>query len=111
MGRILERTSSLDGAQANGVVGTAVNVAGCYAASMQVGGTFVAEVTAEASQCGDVWFEIYGRDVGDANHSLDKKITAPGMIVFEHLAGIQFLRAKTTAYTSGAVNACFAGVG
>lgn len=111
MARILERTSSLSAAAANDVIGTAVNVAGCLSASMQVGGTFVAEVTAEASQCGNVWFEIYGHDVSDANHALDKKITAPGMIVFEHLAGIQFLRAKTTAYTSGAVDACFAGVG
>lgn len=111
MGRILERTSSLTAAAANGVVGTAVNVAGCTAASMQVSGTFVADVTVEASQCGTVWFEIYGRDVSDSNHSLEKKIDAPGIITFENLAGIQFLRAKTTAFTSGAVNACFAGVG
>lgn len=111
MARILERTSSLTNAQANGLVGASVNVAGCTQASMQIGGTFTAEVTAEASQCGDVWFEIYGHDVSDASHDLAKKLTAPGLILFKELGGIQFLRAKTTAYTSGAVSACFAGVG
>jgi len=109
--RILERTNSLMNAEANGVVGAAVNVAGMRQASMQVGGTFVAEVTVEASQCGTVWFEVYGRELSDSSLRIAKKIDAPGMIAFENLCGIQFLRAKTTAYTSGAVMACFAAIG
>ena len=111
MARILERTSSLTDAQANGVIGTAVKVAGMKQAGAQVSGTFVGEITIEASQCGTVWFEMFGRNVGDSNHSLAKKVTAPTMLVFEHLGGIQFLRAKTTAYTSGGINVCIAGVG
>ena len=109
--RILARTTSLTAAAANGVVGASVNVAGLRQASMQVSGTFVGEVTIEASQCGDVWFEIYGRNLSDASHALDKKITAPGLLAIENLSGLQFVRAKTTAYTSGAINACFAGIG
>lgn len=109
--RILERTSSLTDVQADAVTGTAVNVSGMRQASVQVSGTFVAEVTIEASQCGTVWFEFYGRDVGDSNHALAKKITSPTMLMFENLGGIQFMRAKTTDYTSGAVNACIAGIG
>jgi hypothetical protein len=109
--RILARTPSLTDAAANGVVGASVNVAGLRQASMQVGGTFVGEVTIEASQCGDVWFEIYARNLSDSSHALDKKITAPGLLALENLSGLQFVRAKTTAYTSGAINACFAGIG
>jgi hypothetical protein len=111
MARILERTNSLMNAEANGVVGTSVNVSGMRQASMQVGGTFVGEVTIEASQCGDVFFEIYGKDYSSNSHAIAKKITAPGLIVIENLCGIQFLRAKTTAYTSGAIMACFAAIG
>ena len=109
--RILERTSTLTAAAANGVVGATVNVSGMRQASCQVSGTFVGEVTVEASQCGDVWFEIFGRDIGDSNHSLAKKVTSPTMLAFENLCGIQFMRAKTTAFTSGAINACIAGIG
>ena len=109
--RVLERTNSLMNAEANDVVGATINVSGMRQASMQVGGTFVGEVTIEASQCGDVWFEIYGRDYSDNSHAIAKKIDAPGLIVIENLCGIQFLRAKTTAYTSGAIMACFAAVG
>jgi hypothetical protein len=111
MARILERTNSLMNAEANDVVGATVNVAGCTQASMQISGTFTAEVTAEASQCGSVWFEMFGHDISDSSHDLAKKLTAPGLILFKELGGIQFMRAKTTAYTDGAVNACFAGVG
>lgn len=109
--RILERTSSLTGAAANGVVGASIRVAGCRQASMQISGEFTGEVTAEASQCGDVWFEIYGHDISDAQHGYAKKLTAPGLIAFKDLAGIQYMRAKVTAYTDGAINACFAGIG
>jgi predicted nucleotidyltransferase len=109
--RVLERTNSLMNAEANDVVGATINVSGMRQASMQVSGTFVGEVTVEASQCGDVWFEIYGRDYSDNSHAIAKKIDAPGLIVIENLCGIQFLRAKTTAYTSGAIMACFAAVG
>lgn len=109
--RILERTSSLTDAAANGVIGTAIKVAGMRQASMQVSGTFTGEVTLEASQCGTVWFEIYARDYSDANHAFAKKITAPGLLALDNLAGLQYLRAKTTAYTSGAINACIAGIG
>lgn len=109
--RILERTTTLNAAAANGVVGTAVNVSGMRQASCQVSGTFVGEVTVEASQCGEVYFEIFGRDVGSNNHPFAKKVTAPTLLAFENLCGIQFMRAKTTEYTSGAINACIAGIG
>jgi hypothetical protein len=46
--RILARTNSLDAAQANGVTGESVNVSGMRQASVQVGGTFVGEITVEA---------------------------------------------------------------
>jgi hypothetical protein len=109
--RILARTNSLDAAQANGVIGESVNVSGMRQASVQVGGTFVGEVTVEASQCGDVWFEFFGRNVGDSSHALAKKVTAPTLLAYENLCGIQFMRVKVTAYTSGEIDACIAGIG
>lgn len=109
--RILQRTNTLTAAAANGVVGATVNVAGMRQASVQIAGTFVGEVTVEASQCGDVWFEFFGKDVGDSNHDLAKKVTAPTLLAYENLCGIQFMRAKVTAYTSGEINACIAGIG
>jgi hypothetical protein len=108
--RILARTPSLTAAEATGP-GAPVNCAGMRQASMAVGGTFVGEVTIEASLCGDVWFEVFGRNYGDSGLAIAKKISAPGLIVLENLAGIQFLRANCNAYTSGAINACFAGIG
>lgn len=109
--RILEKTRTLTAAAANGVVGTAVSTAGMRQACAEVRGTFVGEITMEASLCGSVWFEVHLRNVGDSNHAFAKKVTAPALLAMENLSGIQFLRAKVSSYTSGEINVSIAGIG
>lgn len=108
--RIFPRTASLTAAGAN-TTGTPVNVAGLVAAACQVTGTFTADVNFKASVDGVTYFDIYGHDVGDATHGLEKKVTAPAIVQFRDLAGIQFLRADVANWSNGEVTAAFAGVG
>ena len=102
--RTLGNVNSLTAKAATGE-GTPVNVAAFNHASVQVTGTFSATVAIKASLDGVTWFDIYGHDVGDANHGLEKTVTAPSILQFRELAGIQFLRADVTIYSSGAVTA------
>jgi hypothetical protein len=109
--RILKKTPSLVAAAANGVVGATVSTAGFRQACMEVHGTFVGEVTVEASACGTVWFEVFMRNAGDSNHAYAKKVTAPTLLMMENLCGVQCLRAKVTSYSSGEIFASIAGIG
>lgn len=102
--RTLGSVASLADASAT-ATGTAVNVSAYNHASVQVFGTFVADVTLKASIDGVTWFDVYGKNLGDANHSLAKKVTAPAILQFQELAGVQFIRADVTDYTSGSVSA------
>ena len=97
-----QRSLSAAGALATG---TPINVSGYNHASVQVAGTFVGQVTFQASLDGVTWYEAVGHDLGDTNHALAKKVTAPKIIQFRELAGVQFLRADVTTYTSGAITA------
>ncbi len=108
--RILSPTATLSAKASNGP-GTAVNVAGFQCCAIQVTGTFTADVEFKASLDGVTFFEIYGHDVGDANHGYEKKVTAPKIITFRDLGGIQFLRADVANRTDGAVTAVVAGIG
>lgn len=110
MARILESSNSLTAKGANGA-GTAVNVSGCLSCVIQVTGTFVADAEFKASVDGVTYFEIYGHDTSDNQHALEKKVTAPALIQFRDLAGIQFLRADVANWTSGEVTAIVAGIG
>lgn len=102
--RTLGTAITLDAAAAT-ATGTAINVSAFNHASVQVSGTFVADVTLKASIDGVTWFDVYGYNLGDASHGLAKKVTAPAIIQFRELAGVQFVRADVTAYTSGTVTA------
>lgn len=102
--RTLGNVATLTAADAT-ATGVAVNVSAYNHASVQVSGTFVADVTLKASLDGVTWFEVYGRNIGDASHSLAKKVTAPAILQFQELAGVQFIRADVTSYTSGSVSA------
>lgn len=108
--RIFEKQTSLSAKAAAGE-GVPVNVAGFRDATMAIRGTFVADIIFKASLDGITWYDIVGRDVSDANHSFAKKITAPKLIQFRDIGGIQFLRADVDAYTSGAVTAEVTGDG
>lgn len=108
--RILETTNTLTAKETNGA-GTAVNVAGFQCCAIQVTGTFSADVDFKASIDGVTFFDIYGHDVGDANHDLAKKVTAPALLQFRDLGGIQFLRADVANRSSGSVTAIVAGIG
>lgn len=102
--RTLGNVTTLAAAAAT-ATGTAVNVAAFNHASVQVAGTFAGEVTFKASLDGVTWFDAYGHDLGDTNHALAKKVTAAAIVQFRELAGVQFLRADVTSYTSGTITA------
>jgi hypothetical protein len=102
--RTLGNVTTLAAADAT-ATGTVVNVSGYNHAAFQVTGTFVADVTFKASLDGVTWVDAYGHNLGDAGHALVKKVTAPGIVQFRELGGVQFLRADVTAYTSGEVTA------
>lgn len=102
--RTLGNTNSLTAKGATGE-GVPVNVAAFNHASVQVTGTFVGEVEFKASLDGVTWVDAYGHELSDATHDLAKKVTAPAIIQFRELAGVQFLRADVAAWTSGTITA------
>lgn len=108
--RIFSSKPTLSAAAAN-VTGTAVVVAGMQSTAIAVTGTFVADVEFYVSADGVTWYEAYGHDIGDANHAYAKKVTAPKMIQFRDLGGIQFMRCNVANYVSGAVTASLVGIG
>jgi hypothetical protein len=108
--RIFGKVASLTAKGANGE-GTPVNVGGMESSAIAVRGTFTAECVFKASADGVTWFDMYGHDVSDANHDLAKKVTAPALIQFRDLSGIQFLRADVENWSSGAVTAELVGIG
>ena len=108
--RILQTTNTLTAKGANGT-GTPVTVAGYQCCAIQVTGTFTADCVFKASVDGVTFFEIYGHDVGDANHGYAKKVTAPKIITFRDLGGIQFLRADVENWSVGTVTAIVGGIG
>lgn len=108
--RILPATNTLTAKAANGA-GTPVNVAGFQCCAIQVTGTFTADVEFKASIDGVTFFDIYGHNVGDSNHAYAKKVTAPKLITFRDLGGIQFLRADVANRSDGSVTAIVAGIG
>lgn len=108
--RIFSKFATLSAKAANGE-GTPVIVAGMGSASIAVKGTFTADVEFKASIDGVTWYDIYGSNVGDANHAYAKKVTAAALVQFRDLEGIQFLRADVANYASGDVTAELVGVG
>jgi len=108
--RVFSGVKTLDAKAANGE-GTPVNVAGVESTAVAVTGTFTADCTFHVSHDGVTWYEAYGHDIGDSNHGFAKKVTAPKMIQFRDLGGIQFMRCDVANYSSGAVTAVIAGLG
>ncbi len=108
--RIFGKVATLSAKAANGE-GTPVNVGGMESSAIAVRGTFTAECVFKASADGVTWFDMYGHNVSDANHDLAKKVTAPALVQFRDLSGIQFLRADVEAWSSGAVTAELVGIG
>jgi hypothetical protein len=108
--RIFGKVATLSAKAANGE-GTPVPVAGMQSTAIAVRGTFTAEVVFKVSADGVTWYEAYGHNIGSSNHALEKKVTAPAMIQFRDLGGIQFMRADVENYSSGAVTAELVGIG
>lgn len=102
--RTLGNVATLSAAAAL-TTGVSVNVARFNEAAIQVSGTFSGEVTFYASLDGVTWYEATGHDLSAANHALAKKVTEPKLIQFRELAGVQFLRADVTTYSSGSITA------
>lgn len=108
--RIFSKKTTLAAKGANGE-GIPIPVAGMESTCIAVRGTFTAEAVFKASVDGVTWYDIYGHDVGDTNHDLAKKVTAPKLIQFRDLGGIQFLRADVENWSNGAVTAELVGIG
>lgn len=80
--------------------GTAVAVEGMETAIMAVSGTFVGTVVFEGLGPDDVWYTLQAKPVG--GHVLVQSVTAAGAWIV-HIAGYTSVRARVSAYTSGAI--------
>ena len=81
--------------------GNLLDVDGISFVGIQVSGTFVGTVTFEATIDGDNWVSVEGASVGDST-SLSTTATAPGIWRISVL-GLSTIRARISAYTSGAI--------
>jgi len=87
--------------------GEAMNVAGLGLAGVQITGTFTATVTFEGTIDGSTWVSVLARNVADGTTSA----TATAPAVFQvPAAGLAQVRARVSAYTSGAITVVGHGV-
>lgn len=87
--------------------GTAFDVAGLALVTVQVTGTFVGTVTFEGTIDGSNWIAILARSVVDG--ATATTATAPGIYQLP-VAGLEQVRARVSAYTSGSITAIGRGV-
>ena len=83
--------------------GTVFQVDGCRSAMFQVSGTFVGTVTFEATVDGTNWVTYALGDISSTSRVHATSQTTPGIYVADDLAGLMAVRARISAYTSGAI--------
>ncbi len=87
--------------------GVDANVRNSEKGAIQIVGTFVGTIVFEATIDGTTFTAIAGRDVANADQSGGAAVstaTAPGMFFFNNLAGVLFVRARISVYTSGTID-------
>jgi hypothetical protein len=90
-----------DAAKATGN-GVSIGVSGFGVVSIQVSGTFVGTVTFEGTVDNESWFVVQAKNKGTA--TTGTTATAAGIYDID-VTGLQFVRARISAYTSGTITA------
>lgn len=83
-------------------VGTALDLSGLPAATLQIKGITTATVTFQATVDGTNWVGVALADLNSTTRARALTATADGIFLFEAAPGTQSLRANITAWTSGA---------
>lgn len=83
--------------------GTAFMVDGCRSAMFQITGTFVGTVTFEATVDGSNWATYALSDIGSTSRTHAATQSTAGIYMADDLAGLMAVRARISAWTSGAI--------
>jgi hypothetical protein len=83
--------------------GTVLPMDGAKAAMLQVTGTFVGTITFEATVDGSNWVTYALSDLSTAARTHATTQTTTGIYVADDGAGLAAIRARISAYTSGAI--------
>lgn len=81
--------------------GTALDVAGFSQVVLQVSGTFSGTITWEATVDGTNWIAVALADLNSTTRARATTATAVGLYLLDTIAGLQKVRARVSAYTSG----------
>jgi hypothetical protein len=85
--------------------GAELLVAGRSNVVIQVFGTFVGTITWEATMDGATWAGAALADLASATRARALTTTVAGLFMLDEVGGLQKVRARISAYTSGTVNA------
>jgi hypothetical protein len=103
MGSALGLLVCQDAATANGD-GLIYLVPGASSVTVCVSGTFNASIHFECTVSNGVWHEVSSHDLTSTSaNDKAKTISAPGVFLIPHVAGMQAFRARISGYSSGAV--------
>ena len=85
--------------------GTEIELAGRSNLVVQVFGTFVATITWEATVDGATWAGVALADLASTTRARALTATVAGLFMLDKVGGLQRLRVRISAFTSGSVNA------
>jgi len=85
--------------------GTSLMLGNYAQATIQVTGTFSAEVTWEATVDGTNWVAVALADLNSTSRARGTSDTTAGLYLLEEAGGLQRLRARVSTFTSGSVTA------
>lgn len=83
--------------------GTVFLVDGCRSAMFQISGTFVGTITFEATVDGSNWVTYALSDISTTARTHATTQTTAGIYTADDLAGLMAIRARISAWTSGAI--------
>lgn len=83
--------------------GTPLSAAGCSSVALQLTGTFVGTVTFEGTVNGADWVAVAVADLASTTRARATTATAPGLFLLDGVGGLQQVRARVSAWTSGTI--------
>ncbi len=83
--------------------GSALDLDGRAAATMQVAGITTATITWEATTDGSTWVGVAVQNLNSTTRAAALTATADGLYHFQAAPGVKQLRARISAYTSGTI--------
>lgn len=83
--------------------GTVLDVAGFQSVVLQITGTFVGTITYECNIDGATWVGCAPFAIDSTTRARALTDTGPSLRVLDLVAGLQQLRARISAYTSGSI--------